>query len=967
MEQKFIEVRGAREHNLKGVDMDIPRDSLVVITGLSGSGKSSLAFDTIYAEGQRRYVESLSAYARQFLDMMGKPDVDHISGLSPAISIEQKTTSKNPRSTVGTVTEIYDYLRLLFARAGTPYSPATGLPIEAQQVQDMVDRVLAMPEGTRAYLLAPMIRDRKGAYEKELLDLRKRGFQRVRIDGAFHELDAPPALDKKLRHDIDVVVDRIVVRGDIATRLADSFRTALDLANGIAVLETAPAEGEGEPERITFSEKFACPVSGFTIAEIEPRLFSFNAPYGACPACDGLGVELFFDERLIVPDTGLSVAQGAIAPWAKSKSAYLTQTINALAKHYGFDRKTPWRDLSDETRNLFMHGSGKDEIRFRFDDAGRVYEVSRTFEGVIPNMERRYRETDSAWSREEMERYQNNRPCHVCNGWRLKPEALAVKIAGTHIGQVTDLSIREALAWVEAAPESLTAQKNEIARAILKEIRERLGFLVNVGLDYLTLSRAAGTLSGGESQRIRLASQIGSGLTGVLYVLDEPSIGLHQRDNDRLLDALKGLRDQGNSVIVVEHDEDAIRHADYVFDMGPGAGAHGGQVVAKGTPAEIEANPESLTGQYLAGAREIPVPAERRKGNGKKVVVEGATGNNLKDVTVGFPLGTFTCITGVSGGGKSTLTIETLFKTASMRLNGARQTPAPARAIKGLEHLDKVIDIDQRPIGRTPRSNPATYTGAYTHIRDWFAGLPESKARGYKPGRFSFNVKGGRCEACQGDGVIKIEMHFLPDVYVTCETCKGKRYNRETLEVEFKGKSIADVLDMTIEDAQAFFKAVPSIRSKMDALLEVGLGYVKVGQQATTLSGGEAQRVKLAKELARASTGKTLYILDEPTTGLHFDDTRKLLEVLHSLVDQGNTVVVIEHNLDVIKTADWIIDIGPEGGDGGGEIVAEGTPEEVAGIEASHTGRYLAPMLAAAEGRRVATAKPAARKRKSAA
>ncbi|SDW82017.1 excinuclease ABC subunit UvrA [Paracoccus sanguinis] len=967
MEQKFIEVRGAREHNLKGVDMDIPRDSLVVITGLSGSGKSSLAFDTIYAEGQRRYVESLSAYARQFLDMMGKPDVDHISGLSPAISIEQKTTSKNPRSTVGTVTEIYDYLRLLFARAGTPYSPVTGLPIEAQQVQDMVDRVLAMPEGTRAYLLAPMIRDRKGAYEKELLDLRKRGFQRVRIDGAFHELDAPPALDKKLRHDIDVVVDRIVVRGDIATRLADSFRTALDLADGIAVLETAPAEGEGEPERITFSEKFACPVSGFTIAEIEPRLFSFNAPYGACPACDGLGVELFFDERLIVPDTGLSVAQGAIAPWAKSKSAYLTQTINALAKHYGFDRKTPWRDLSDETRNLFMHGSGKDEIRFRFDDAGRVYEVSRTFEGVIPNMERRYRETDSAWSREEMERYQNNRPCHVCNGWRLKPEALAVKIAGTHIGQVTDLSIREALAWVEAAPESLTAQKNEIARAILKEIRERLGFLVNVGLDYLTLSRAAGTLSGGESQRIRLASQIGSGLTGVLYVLDEPSIGLHQRDNDRLLDALKGLRDQGNSVIVVEHDEDAIRHADYVFDMGPGAGAHGGQVVAKGTPAEIEANPESLTGQYLAGAREIPVPAERRKGNGKKVVVEGATGNNLKDVTVGFPLGTFTCITGVSGGGKSTLTIETLFKTASMRLNGARQTPAPARAIKGLEHLDKVIDIDQRPIGRTPRSNPATYTGAYTHIRDWFAGLPESKARGYKPGRFSFNVKGGRCEACQGDGVIKIEMHFLPDVYVTCETCKGKRYNRETLEVEFKGKSIADVLDMTIEDAQEFFKAVPSIRSKMDALLEVGLGYVKVGQQATTLSGGEAQRVKLAKELARASTGKTLYILDEPTTGLHFDDTRKLLEVLHSLVDQGNTVVVIEHNLDVIKTADWIIDIGPEGGDGGGEIVAEGTPEEVAGIEASHTGRYLAPMLAAAEGRRVATAKPAARKRKSAA
>ena len=965
MEQKFIEVRGAREHNLKGVDMDIPRDSLVVITGLSGSGKSSLAFDTIYAEGQRRYVESLSAYARQFLDMMGKPDVDHISGLSPAISIEQKTTSKNPRSTVGTVTEIYDYLRLLFARAGTPYSPATGLPIEAQQVQDMVDRVMALPEGTRAYLLAPIVRDRKGAYEKELLDLRKRGFQRVKIDGAFHELDTPPTLDKKFRHDIDVVVDRIVVREGLETRLADSLRTALDLAEGIAVLETAPSEGEAE--RITFSENFACPVSGFTIPEIEPRLFSFNAPLGACPACDGLGVELFFDERLVVPDTGLSVAQGAIAPWAKSKSAYLTQTVNALAAHYGFDRKTPWRDLPDHVRHVLMHGSGSDEIRFRFDDAGRVYEVSRTFEGVIPNIERRYRETDSAWSREELERYQNSRPCHVCNGNRLKPEALAVKIAGRHIGQVTDLSIREALDTMGEVAPTLSRQKAEIAAPILKEIRERLGFLVNVGLDYLTLSRAAGTLSGGESQRIRLASQIGSGLTGVLYVLDEPSIGLHQRDNDRLLDALKGLRDQGNSVIVVEHDEDAIRHADYVFDMGPGAGVHGGQVVAKGTPAEIEANPDSLTGQYLSGARAIEVPAERRPGNGKAVTVEGATGNNLHDVTVDFPLGRFVCVTGVSGGGKSTLTIETLFKTASMRLNGARQTPAPARAVKGLEHLDKVIDIDQRPIGRTPRSNPATYTGAYTHIRDWFARLPEAKARGYGPGRFSFNVKGGRCEACQGDGVIKIEMHFLPDVYVTCETCKGKRYNRETLEVEFKGKSIVDVLDMTIEDAQEFFKAVPSIRSKMDALVQVGLGYVKVGQQATTLSGGEAQRVKLAKELSRASTGKTLYILDEPTTGLHFDDTRKLLEVLQRLVDQGNTVVVIEHNLDVIKTADWIIDIGPEGGDGGGRIVAEGTPEDVAQVAESHTGRYLAPMLETAARRRPAEEAPRRKARVSAA
>ncbi|SCX95159.1 excinuclease ABC subunit UvrA [Paracoccus tibetensis] len=945
MEQKFIEVRGAREHNLKGVDMDIPRDKLVVITGLSGSGKSSLAFDTIYAEGQRRYVESLSAYARQFLDMMGKPDVDHISGLSPAISIEQKTTSKNPRSTVGTVTEIYDYLRLLFARAGTPYSPATGLPIEAQQVQDMVDRTMALPEGTRAFLLAPIVRDRKGEYRKEFLELRKQGFQRVKVNGAFYELDEPPTLDKKFRHNIDVVVDRIVVREGLETRLADSLRTALNLADGIAILETAPTEEGAEPERMTFSEKFACPVSGFTIPEIEPRLFSFNAPFGACPVCDGLGVELFFDERLIVPDAALSVDKGAIAPWARSKSAYLTQTINALAKHYGFDKKTPWKDLPDSARQMFLNGSGAEEIRFRFDDAGRVYEISRSFEGVIPNMERRLRESDSQWVREEFERYQNNRPCGACHGYRLKPEALAVKIAGTHVGEVVQFSIKEALAWVEAAPAQLSKQKNEIAAAILKEIRERLGFLVNVGLDYLTLSRAAGTLSGGESQRIRLASQIGSGLTGVLYVLDEPSIGLHQRDNDRLLTTLMNLRDQGNSVLVVEHDEDAIRHADYVFDMGPGAGVHGGTVVSHGTPDQIAADPASLTGQYLSGKRDIPIPAERRKGNGKKVTVVKATGNNLKEVTADFPLGKFVCVSGVSGGGKSTLTIETLFKTASLRLNGARQTPAPCETIRGLEHLDKVIDIDQRPIGRTPRSNPATYTGAFTPIRDWFAGLPESKARGYKPGRFSFNVKGGRCEACQGDGVIKIEMHFLPDVYVECETCKGKRYNRETLEVQFKGKSIADVLDMTVEDAQEFFAAVPSIREKMDALMQVGLGYIKVGQQATTLSGGEAQRVKLSKELSRRSTGRTLYILDEPTTGLHFEDVRKLLEVLHQLVDQGNSVVVIEHNLDVIKTADWIIDIGPEGGDGGGRVVATGTPETVAEVAESHTGRYLAPML----------------------
>ena len=944
-EQKFIEVRGAREHNLKNVDVSIPRDQLVVITGLSGSGKSSLAFDTIYAEGQRRYVESLSAYARQFLDMMGKPDVDHISGLSPAISIEQKTTSKNPRSTVGTVTEIYDYMRLLFARVGTPFSPATGLPITAMQVQDMVDAVMAMPEGSRAYLLAPIIRDRKGEYRKEFLELRKQGFQRVKVNGAFHELDEPPTLDKKFRQNIDVVVDRIVVREGLETRLADSFRTALNLADGIAVIETAPGEGEGDPVRITYSEKFACPVSGFTIAEIEPRLFSFNAPFGACPVCDGLGVELFFDERLVVPDQSLTLLGGAIAPWSKSKSPYFTQTIEALAKHYKFDRKTKWKDLPENVKQVFLRGSGGEEIEFRYDEAGRIYQVSRVFEGVIPNMERRYKETDSAWSREDMERFQNNRDCGACGGYRLKPEALAVKIASLHVGQVVRMSIKEAFAWIESVPATLTGQKNEIARAILKEIRERLGFLNNVGLEYLTLSRNAGTLSGGESQRIRLASQIGSGLTGVLYVLDEPSIGLHQRDNDRLLTTLKNLRDAGNTVLVVEHDEDAIREADYVFDMGPGAGVHGGEVVSHGTPAQVMADRNSMTGLYLSGAREIAVPKVRRKGNGKKLTVVGASGNNLKNVTAEFPLGLFLCVTGVSGGGKSTLTIETLFKTAATRLNGARETPAPCETIKGFEHLDKVIDIDQRAIGRTPRSNPATYTGAFTPIRDWFAGLPEAKARGYQPGRFSFNVKGGRCEACQGDGVIKIEMHFLPDVYVTCETCKGARYNRETLEIKFKNKSIADVLDMTCEDAQGFFQAVPSIREKMDALCQVGLGYIKVGQQATTLSGGEAQRVKLSKELSRRATGRTLYILDEPTTGLHFEDVRKLLEVLHELVDQGNTVVVIEHNLDVVKTADWVIDIGPEGGDGGGQIVAVGTPEDVAKVTGSHTGRYLKDML----------------------
>ncbi|AXX98255.1 excinuclease ABC subunit UvrA [Profundibacter amoris] len=940
-EQKNIEVRGAREHNLKNIDVDIPRYELVVITGLSGSGKSSLAFDTVYAEGQRRYVESLSAYARQFLDMMEKPDVDHISGLSPAISIEQKTTSKNPRSTVGTVTEIYDYLRLLFARVGTPFSPATGKPIEAQQVQDMVDRIMAMEEGTRAYLLAPIVRDRKGEYRKEFIELRKSGFQRIKVDGTFYELDEPPVLDKKFRHDIDVVVDRIVIREGMETRLADSLRTALDLADGIAILETATEE----PERHVFSEKFACPVSGFTIPEIEPRLFSFNAPFGACPDCDGLGVELFFDEQLVVPDKTLTLYNGALAPWRKGKSPYFLQTIESIARHYEFDKNTPWKDLPKHIQQVFLYGSGDDLIKFRYDEGGRIYEVSRAFEGVIPNMERRYRETGSNWIREEFERYQNNRPCATCEGYRLRPEALAVKINGLHAGQVVQMSIKEALDWFTDVPNHLSVQKNEIARAILKEIIERLGFLNNVGLDYLTLSRNSGTLSGGESQRIRLASQIGSGLTGVLYVLDEPSIGLHQRDNGRLLQTLKNLRDQGNTVIVVEHDEEAIRSADYVFDIGPGAGVHGGQVVSQGTPDQVANDPASLTGQYLTGVREIAVPKVRRKGNKKKIKVVKATGNNLKAVTAEFPLAKFTCVTGVSGGGKSTLTIETLFKTASMRLNGARQTPAPCETIKGLEHLDKVIDIDQRPIGRTPRSNPATYTGAFTPIRDWFAGLPESKTRGYKPGRFSFNVKGGRCEACKGDGLIKIEMHFLPDVYVQCETCQGKRYNRETLEIRFKGKSIADVLDMTVEEAQGFFQAVPSIREKMDALMRVGLGYIKVGQQATTLSGGEAQRVKLSKELAKRSTGRTLYILDEPTTGLHFEDVRKLLEVLHELVDQGNTVVVIEHNLDVVKTADWIIDIGPEGGDGGGEIVAVGTPEDVAQVEHSYTGQYLKGML----------------------
>jgi excinuclease ABC subunit A len=948
---RTISIRGAREHNLKNVDLDLPRDSLVVMTGLSGSGKSSLAFDTIYAEGQRRYVESLSAYARQFLEMMQKPDVDQIDGLSPAISIEQKTTSRNPRSTVGTVTEIYDYMRLLFARAGVPYSPATGLPIESQTVSQMVDRVLAEPEGTRLFLIAPMVRGRKGEYRKELADLQKKGFQRVKVDGTFCDIADVPALDKKLKHDIDVVVDRIVVRGDLATRLADSFETALKLADGIAVAEYAdgPKEGEtddGKPRRIMFSEKFACPVSGFTIAEIEPRLFSFNNPHGACPVCGGIGHEQKVDPHLIVPDESLTLKNGAIAPWAKSTSPFYMQTLDALARAFGFKLTTPWRELPPVAREVILNGTGAQEVPFVYDDGLRKYQTVKTFEGVIPNLERRWKETESDWSREEIERYFSAAACQACNGFRLKPEALAVKIADLHIGNVSDMSIRNALPWFEALPERLTAKQNEIASRILKEIRERLRFLQDVGLEYLTLARNSGTLSGGESQRIRLASQIGSGLTGVLYVLDEPSIGLHQRDNERLLVTLKRLRDLGNTVIVVEHDEDAIRAADYVVDVGPGAGIHGGKIIAAGTPADIMANPDSLTGKYLTGEMGIPVPKKRRKIDAaKQIKVVGARGNNLKTITGSIPIGTLTCITGVSGGGKSTFLIDTLFRAAARKLNGARENPAPHDRVEGLEFVDKVIDIDQSPIGRTPRSNPATYTGAFTPIRDWFAGLPEAKARGYGPGRFSFNVKGGRCEACQGDGVLKIEMHFLPDVYVTCDTCKGRRYNRETLDVLFKGKSIADVLDMTVDEATNFFQAVPVIRDKMETLGRVGLNYIHVGQQATTLSGGEAQRVKLSKELSRRSTGRTLYILDEPTTGLHFHDVAKLMDVLHELVDQGNTVVVIEHNLEVIKTADWILDFGPEGGDGGGEIVAVGRPEDVVKEPRSHTGRFLADLL----------------------
>jgi excinuclease ABC subunit A len=958
-DSQAIRVRGAREHNLKGIDVDIPRGKLVVMTGLSGSGKSSLAFDTIYAEGQRRYVESLSAYARQFLELMGKPDVDLIEGLSPAISIEQKTTSRNPRSTVGTVTEIHDYMRLLWARVGKPYSPVTGLPIESQTVGQMVDLVMALPEGTRLFLLGPVVRGRKGEFKKEIADWQRQGYQRLRIDGKFVNIEDAPALDKKFKHDIDIVVDRVVVKKGIEQRLADSIETALRLAEGLATAEFADiGDGEDVPRRLLFSEKFACPVSGFTISEIEPRLFSFNNPFGACPVCDGLGVKLAFDADLIVPDRDKTLHKGAISPWAKSPSPFYVQTLQALSRHFGFSMDKPWRELPEKARKVILYGTGEEKVKFSYDDGARRYDVSKPFEGVLPNMERRWRETDSAWVREELGRYQSETPCEACGGFRLKPEALAVKIDGKNIAEVSNLSIKEAKTWVEGIEKKLGKKDLEIGRRILKEIGDRLRFLNNVGLDYLNLSRASGTLSGGESQRIRLASQIGSGLTGVLYVLDEPSIGLHQRDNARLLESLRGLRDLGNSVLVVEHDEEAILTADYVIDMGPAAGVHGGHIVAQGAPKAIMASPKSLTGQYLTGAREIAVPEQRRVRNPKKMVrVEGATGNNLKSVNAEIPVGLFTCITGVSGGGKSTFTIETLYKAAARRLNNASDAPAPHERIEGLTNFDKVVDIDQSPIGRTPRSNPATYTGAFQPIRDWYAALPEAKARGYGPGRFSFNVKGGRCEACQGDGLIKIEMHFLPDVYVTCDLCKGKRYNRETLEILFKGKSIADVLDMTVEEAADFFKAVPAVRDKMETLKRVGLGYIHVGQQATTLSGGEAQRVKLSKELSRRATGRTLYILDEPTTGLHFEDVRKLLEVLHELVENGNTVVVIEHNLDVVKTADWILDFGPEGGDGGGEIVAIGTPEQVAANKKSWTGKYLAEVLRRHDERRASRRK----------
>lgn len=940
MSSQFISIRGAREHNLKNISVDLPRNKLIVITGVSGSGKSSLAFDTIYAEGQRRYVESLSAYARQFLELTQKPDVDSIEGLSPAISIEQKTTSKNPRSTVGTITEIYDYLRLLFARIGTPYSPTTGQPIQSQTISEMVDRLLTLPEGTRLSLMAPLIRGRKGEYKKEINDLKKKGFQRLKINGLFYEIDDIPSLDKNIKHNISVVVDRVVLKPGMERRLAEALETILKLSDGLAIAENVDTQ-----EDILFSEKFCCPESGFTLEEIEPRLFSFNSPFGACPVCDGLGVRLIFDENLIVPNPHLSIREGAIDPWFGPFEEYYFQVLESVAKHYNVSIHTPFEKIPPAIQQIFLYGSGKEKIEIRH-DYGKSHHIQKPFEGVIPNLERRWKGTESERTREELSKYQSSIPCDACSSYRLKPEALCVKIQNYHIGQISNFSIEDAVNWFDQLSSHLTEKQKTIANRILKEIRDRLHFLKSVGLEYLTLSRTSGTLSGGESQRIRLASQIGSGLTGVLYVLDEPSIGLHQRDNDRLLETLKHLRDLGNTVIVVEHDEDAIRTADYVLDMGPHAGKHGGDIVAEGTPQEIENNPKSLTGSYLKGQKEISFSSTRRPGiEGKIIRLEGASANNLKNITVDFPLGKLICVTGVSGGGKSTLVNETLYKALNRILNKTREKGGAYKEIHGVHHIDKVINIDQSPIGRTPRSNPATYTGIFTPIREWFSKLPEAKASGYGAGRFSFNVKGGRCEACEGDGVLKIEMHFLPDVFVTCDQCKGKRYNRETLEIKYKDKSIADVLDMSVEEGIKFFEAVPSIRDKLETLNRVGLGYMEIGQRATTLSGGEAQRIKLSKELSKRATGRTLYILDEPTTGLHFEDIRKLLEVLHELVDQGNSMIIIEHNLDVIKTADWIIDLGPEGGNKGGEIIAEGTPENIIKIKKSYTGKFLSRYL----------------------
>jgi len=938
---KFIHIRGAREHNLKNINLDIPKGKLVVITGVSGSGKSSLAFDTIYAEGQRRYVESLSAYARQFLQLMEKPDIDLIEGLSPAISIEQKTTSKNPRSTVATVTEIYDYLRLLYARVGIPYSPVTGKPIESQTVSQMVDRIMTHDEGWKFYVLAPIARSKKGEFKKELQDLHKKGFLRVIVDGTLYNIDETPSLEKNIRHDIEVVVDRLILKSGIETRLADTLETALDIGQGLVYVQDATTN-----DRQIFSANFACPVSGFTIPEIEPRLFSFNSPHGACETCDGLGEKVEFDADLLIPDHTLPFMD-AIAPWNTDKAGYYKGILTSIAEHFKVDPSTPYQKVPQKLKDALLYGT-KEKILFSFDFSGTgtgTYKKSKSYEGLISYFGRRFRETGSEMIQEELSKYQKSLPCETCNGWRLNDKARAVKIDGKHIGEITLLSIEEAHKWANTLETKLTSKQTEIAHRILKEVKERLSFLVNVGLNYLTLSRKAGTLSGGESQRIRLASQIGSGLTGVLYVLDEPSIGLHQRDNDQLIATLKHLRDLDNTVIVVEHDEDTMKTCDHLIDMGPFAGIHGGTIVSEGTPQYVMNDPKSVTGAYLSGRKKIPLPLKRRKGNGNIIRIEKAAHNNLKNVTVDIPLGTLTCVTGVSGGGKSSLIIATLYRALAKHFYGSSDTPGQHKAIKGLEHIDKVIDIDQSPIGRTPRSNPATYTGCFNHIRDWFAALPEAKARGYAAGRFSFNVKGGRCEACQGDGVLKIEMHFLPDVYVECDQCKGRRYNRETLDVKYKDKSIADVLEMTVEDGVNFFENVPTIRRKLETLQRVGLGYIQIGQRATTLSGGEAQRIKLSKELSKRATGQTLYILDEPTTGLHYHDIEQLLSVLQELVNQGNTVLVIEHNLEVIKTADHIIDIGPEGGDRGGQIVATGTPEEICKVKKSYTGKYLQPYL----------------------